>query len=169
MYCLSHQEHLCSPNHCRAEHLSSCWEQVRQAQPLLRPTRHAAQMQQQILQRRLKAGRAPAQTPHMPFRIRSELIGVYDVERLNKILTAELVQFSDFKISFPPARNAVKLYRVTYPSVIPEMNNRPTTASGLIAIPTQPPARCRSSRTNMAASSARTKYLPFPSNRRKPG
>ncbi len=69
------------------------------------------------------------------FRIQSELIGVYDVERLNKILTAELVQFSDFKISFPPARNAVKLYRVTYPSVIPEMNNRPTTASGLIAIP----------------------------------
>ena len=26
-------------------------------------------------------------------------------------------------------------YRVTYPSVVPEKNNRPTTASGLIAIP----------------------------------
>ena len=38
-------------------------------------------------------------------------------------------------MTYTPARNAVKMYRVTYPSVIPERNNRPTVASGLIAIP----------------------------------
>ncbi|MCB0053014.1 MAG: hypothetical protein KDE24_26120, partial [Caldilinea sp.] len=64
-----------------------------------------------------------------------ESIGAYSVERLNEILTTELAEFSDFAISFPPAKNGVKLYRVTYPSVIPEKKNRPTVASGLIALP----------------------------------
>jgi len=64
-----------------------------------------------------------------------ESIGAYSVDRLNEILTTELAEFSDFAISFPPAQNGVKLYRVTYPSVIPEKKNRPTVASGLIALP----------------------------------
>jgi len=64
-----------------------------------------------------------------------EEIGAYDVERLNQVLTTELAEFSDFEITFPPAQNGVKLYRVTYPSVVPEQGNRPTLASGLIAVP----------------------------------
>jgi len=64
-----------------------------------------------------------------------ELIGRYDVDRLNKILTTELANFTSFPITYAPARNAVKLYRVAYQSVIPELGNKPTTAYGLVAIP----------------------------------
>lgn len=73
--------------------------------------------------------------PAHPWRIEVEEIGVYDVERLNSVLTTELAEFASYEISYAPAKYPVKLYRVLYPSVIPELNNRPTTASGLIAIP----------------------------------
>jgi pimeloyl-ACP methyl ester carboxylesterase len=80
--------------------------------------------------------RQPAGSEPIPqARITVEPIGEFNVERLNKILTTELAEFSQFDISYAPARYGVKLYRVTYPSVIPELNNRPTVASGLIAIP----------------------------------
>jgi predicted esterase len=64
-----------------------------------------------------------------------ELIGRYDVERLNRILTTDTPAFTGLPVVYTPARHPVKLYRITYPSVIPERGNRPTTASGLIAIP----------------------------------
>jgi pimeloyl-ACP methyl ester carboxylesterase len=64
-----------------------------------------------------------------------ELIGRYEVERLNQILTKDTPAFTGLPVAYSPARNAVKLYRVTYPSVIPERGNRPTLASGLLAIP----------------------------------
>jgi dienelactone hydrolase len=64
-----------------------------------------------------------------------EEVGAYDLERLNQVVTTELAEFSDFEISFPAPKYSVKLYRVTYPSVIPERGNRPTVASGLIAVP----------------------------------
>ncbi|KHK02928.1 hypothetical protein [Desulfovibrio sp. TomC] len=67
--------------------------------------------------------------------VRYEHLGEYSVERLNTILTGELADFSAFKISYPPAKNAVSLYKVIYETVIPELGNRPTTASGLIAVP----------------------------------
>ena len=62
-------------------------------------------------------------------------IGDYDVPRLNRILTTEAANFSAFKVQYPPAENAVRLYRVRYSTVIPELGNRPTTASGLVAVP----------------------------------
>ena len=64
-----------------------------------------------------------------------ELIGRYDIARLNHILNVEIPAATGTKENYTPAKNAVKLYRITYPSVIPEQNNRPTIASGLIAIP----------------------------------
>ena len=64
-----------------------------------------------------------------------ELIGRYDIARLNHILNIEIPAATGTKENYTPAKNAVKLYRITYPSVIPEQNNRPTMASGLIAIP----------------------------------
>src|ERR1035437_6066055 len=67
--------------------------------------------------------------------VKYQYIATYDVTRLNSILTAEAAKFSEFKVTYPPATYAVKLYRVIYNSVIPEFNNRPTLASGLIAIP----------------------------------
>jgi len=64
-----------------------------------------------------------------------QYIGTYDVNRLNKILTTEAASFSDFNVTYTPAVNSVKLYRVLYNTIIPELDNKTTVASGLIAIP----------------------------------
>ena len=62
-------------------------------------------------------------------------LGTYTVERLNRILTEERQAFAPFEQTYTPAKYPVTLYRVLYASVIPEWDNKPTTASGLIAIP----------------------------------
>lgn len=66
-----------------------------------------------------------------------EEIGTYDLAKLKKILTDERQSegFGKFPVEYPESKNAVKLYRVRYHSVIPELDNRPTVASGLIAVP----------------------------------
>ena len=48
----------------------------------------------------------------VPGGVRYEYIGEYDVDRLNKITTSELKEFSDSTVVFPSATNAVALYRV---------------------------------------------------------
>jgi pimeloyl-ACP methyl ester carboxylesterase len=67
--------------------------------------------------------------------IRYRYICTYDLTRLQNILTKEIPEFIEAPVTFTSPQNAVKLYRVEYNSVIPEQNNRPTIASGLIAIP----------------------------------
>jgi hypothetical protein len=67
--------------------------------------------------------------------VKYELIGRLEIDRLNRILTNEAPAFTGQSVAYTPARNAVRLFRVTYPSFIPERANRPTLASGLIAIP----------------------------------
>ena len=67
--------------------------------------------------------------------IQYELIGRWDTDRLNRILTTDTPAFAGIPVAYTPARNAVRLYRVTYPSVIPERGNKPTTATGLLAVP----------------------------------
>lgn len=67
--------------------------------------------------------------------VKYQYIGEYAMERLDKILTDELPEFSSFKITYPPTQNSVKLYRIIYNTVIPEKNNKPVIVSGLIAIP----------------------------------
>jgi pimeloyl-ACP methyl ester carboxylesterase len=64
-----------------------------------------------------------------------EFIGRWDVDKLNQILKIETPKFFGVDVAYTPARNAVKLYRVTYASVIPERGNQPIVASGLLAIP----------------------------------
>ena len=71
-----------------------------------------------------------------------ELIGEYDTARLNHILAQELNEFmesstlpTEFKGKFPKAKYPVKLYKVQYQSIVPELGNVSTKASGLIAIP----------------------------------
>lgn len=59
----------------------------------------------------------------------------WDIDRLNRILQVDTPKFSGLSVTYSPARNAVRLYRVTYSSVIPERGNRPTVATGLLAIP----------------------------------
>lgn len=67
-----------------------------------------------------------------------ELLARWDVDRLNRILTEEMPKFAGIPVSYTPARNAVRLYRVTYPSVVPERGNKPIVATGLLAVPDVP-------------------------------
>ena len=64
-----------------------------------------------------------------------EFLARWDADKLNQILTIGTPKFSGIPVTYTPARNAVRLYRVTYSSVVPERGNKPTTASGLLAIP----------------------------------
>jgi pimeloyl-ACP methyl ester carboxylesterase len=64
-----------------------------------------------------------------------QMIGRWDVDKLNQILTKDTPAFAGITETYTPATNPVRLYRVTYPSVIPERNSRPTVATGLIAVP----------------------------------
>ena len=54
---------------------------------------------------------------------------------INTILQTDTPKLFGVKVDYTPARNAVRLYRVSYGSVVPEQANRPITASGLLAIP----------------------------------
>lgn len=67
--------------------------------------------------------------------IQYQLIARWDVDRLNRILQVDTPAFAGIPVTYTPARNPVRLYRVTYSSVVPERGNKPTVASGLIAIP----------------------------------
>jgi hypothetical protein len=88
-----------------------------------------------------------AQTPNPFIKVSAgteyQYIGTFDLDKMNKILNKELeeflagasMSFADFKGRFNTPEYTVKLYRVTYRSVVPEMDNKPTLASGLVAIP----------------------------------
>lgn len=71
-----------------------------------------------------------------------ELIGTYDLARLEKIGGEDLRAFMasstmprDFDGKLAKPKYAVKLYRILYPSVVPEHENLPVRASGLVAVP----------------------------------
>ncbi len=67
--------------------------------------------------------------------LRYALIATWDVDRLNAILDTDIPAFTGVSADYTPATNAVRLYRLTYPSVVPEQNNRPIVATGLVAVP----------------------------------
>ncbi|WP_442864977.1 hypothetical protein [Bosea sp. NBC_00550] len=67
--------------------------------------------------------------------VQYQLIDRWDVDRLNHILKVDTPTFAGIPVTYSPATNAVRLYRVTYPSVIPERDNKPIVATGLLAIP----------------------------------
>ena len=67
--------------------------------------------------------------------VQYEFIGRWDTDRLNKILTEDTPKFFGVNVTYTAARNAVKLYRVTYASVVPERGNKPIVATGLVAVP----------------------------------
>ncbi|HBJ35496.1 MAG TPA: alpha/beta hydrolase [Planctomycetaceae bacterium] len=70
-----------------------------------------------------------------PSGVSYQLIGRWDVGRLNEILSKDTPAFAGITEAYTPATNSVRLYRVTYPSVIPERSNKPTIATGLLAVP----------------------------------
>lgn len=67
--------------------------------------------------------------------VQYEFIGRWDVDKLNKILTEDTPKFFGVTVKYTAARNAVKLYRVSYSSVVPERGNKPIAATGLVAVP----------------------------------
>ena len=67
--------------------------------------------------------------------VQYEFIGRWDTDKLNKILTEDTPKFFGVNVTYTAARNAVKLYRVTYSSVVPERGNKPIVATGLVAVP----------------------------------
>lgn len=67
--------------------------------------------------------------------VQYEFIGRWDTDKLNEILTRDTPKFFDVSVNYTAAKNAVKLYRVTYSSVVPERGNMPIVATGLIAVP----------------------------------
>lgn len=67
--------------------------------------------------------------------IKYEFLARWDVDRLNKIMQVDMPKFAGVTVTNTPARNAVRLYRVTYNSVVPEKSNKPIVVSGLLAIP----------------------------------
>jgi hypothetical protein len=71
----------------------------------------------------------------VPGGVTYRLVGRWDADRLNRILSVDTPAFFGVPVTYSPARNAVRLYRVSYPSVVPERGNRPVTLSGLLAIP----------------------------------
>lgn len=74
------------------------------------------------------------------------LLKTVDAAQLNEILAGERADFLPAgsrpqTYKWPKAYRAkysVAIYRVQYPSVVPEWHNKPTSASGLIAIPIKP-------------------------------
>ncbi len=79
-------------------------------------------------------GQGPGPTG-VPGGITYEPIARWDTARLDAITGKELAAFTKTDVAFEKAKYAVKLYRVVYPSVVPERGNHPTMASGLVAIP----------------------------------
>ena len=80
-----------------------------------------------------------AESTALPKVFSAELIGTYTPERLTQItdkelqvfLTGSTRGFEHFKGKFAPPKYALKLYRLKYLSVVPELGQRSMVASGL--------------------------------------
>lgn len=75
--------------------------------------------------------------------VRVDSIGYYSKGRVQAIVDSVLDVFLatgtmkalEFRGQMAPAQQGVKLYKIAYTSVVPEMNNKEVTAYGLVAIP----------------------------------
>ncbi len=67
--------------------------------------------------------------------VQIQYLDTFDVATMGEILHKEAPTYLGGALSFTEPRNAVDLYLVTYSSVVPEQNNRPTLASGVLAVP----------------------------------
>ncbi len=86
---------------------------------------------------------APAASSRKAGLLAHEPVQTYDSVAFERIRTVDLENFfhmatmsaADFRDGFPTTYRNVALHRITYGSVIPESNNEPVTAYGLVAIP----------------------------------
>jgi pimeloyl-ACP methyl ester carboxylesterase len=83
----------------------------------------------------LAVAAVPAGTEQVASGVSYQLIGHWDVDKLNQILKVDTPKFFGITVAYTPARNGVRLYRIIYSSVIPELGNKPVVASGLLAVP----------------------------------
>lgn len=75
--------------------------------------------------------------------VKAELIGVWDADKLNRIVNAELEEFlqgsplpfATFQGRFATPKFKVQLYKLTYRSIVPELGGREIEATGLVALP----------------------------------
>jgi len=75
--------------------------------------------------------------------IKAEKVGEFDTAKLNRILNVELDQFltgspmpfENFKGKYNVPKYSVTLYKLTYQSSVPEMDNKLTELTGLVALP----------------------------------
>lgn len=75
--------------------------------------------------------------------LKAELIGSYDVNKMDKIVNEELqaflegspMPFENFKGKFDRPRYGMQLFKLTYQTSIPEKANKKVVATGLVAIP----------------------------------
>jgi len=82
-------------------------------------------------------------TPDSGQLVSADSIGYYSKERVQSIVDSVLDEFmqnrtmtaSDFRSRLAPALHGVKLFKLSYTSVVPEKNNKAAMAYGLIAIP----------------------------------
>eukprot|EP00906_Rhabdomonas_costata_P025095 RCo035958 len=72
----------------------------------------------------------------------AEVLTTYDLVRLKNITGPELEEFmagspmhTFFRGKFPDPKYQVRLVKVSYLSVVPEMGNKETIATGLVAFP----------------------------------
>jgi pimeloyl-ACP methyl ester carboxylesterase len=84
---------------------------------------------------------APAAALQPAAGVTARLVARWEVERLNRILATDTPAFAGLPVTYTPARNAVRLYRVSYPSFAPERGNRPVALTGLLALPEAPATR----------------------------
>ncbi|RAI57312.1 alpha/beta hydrolase [Roseicella frigidaeris] len=77
----------------------------------------------------------PEAAQQAPGGVDYRLVARWDIEQLNRILSVDTPAFAGLSVDYSPARNAVRLYRVSYPSVAPERGNRPVLLTGLLALP----------------------------------
>lgn len=89
--------------------------------------------------RRSSPGGAAAQQPAPPLQgaggITARLVARWDVDRLSRVLTTDTPAFAGIPVATTPAGHAVRLHRVSDPSVVPERGNRPVVLTGLLALP----------------------------------
>lgn len=87
-----------------------------------------------------------AEPQALPKVFSAELIGTYSAERLTQIgdqelkafLTGSTRGFEHYQGKFLKPKNGLKLYKLRYLSVVPELSQRSIVASGLVAIPDTP-------------------------------
>lgn len=75
--------------------------------------------------------------------VKYQLIDTWEPAKFEKIASSELAKFMDgstlkaeyYTGKFPTPKHSMRLYKISYPSFVPERNKQPTVGTGIIAVP----------------------------------